>query len=171
MQLRGSVFHIARQVRSAWRGLPVVLGAVVVIAGCGGGSQRAATIAASSGQPKTTTSQTATQPQVAPRRTATRPWLGHRAADTQPAPVIAAGPLVRVFSGTRNKGIGSLSEKTPLVVGWTAAKPPIQIFTSQGNLLLSSDRRSGRIRLGSGVYPGLRVATNGHWTIQLRAVA
>ena len=85
--------------------------------------------------------------------------------------MIASGPLVRMFSGARSQAIGSLSAKRSLVIRWNVAKPPIQIYTSRGNLLLSSDRRSGTIRLGRGEYRKLRIATNGHWTVQLRAVA
>jgi hypothetical protein len=147
--------------RSSWRVLPVVVAAVVAIAGCGSSNQQPG--------PSTTSS---THRPSAVRPSAPSTALGHPAAEIQPAAaVIAAGPLVRGFSGMRNQGIGSLSEKTSLVVAWKVTKPPIQIFTSHGSLLLSSDRRSGRIRLARGDYPGLHIATKGHWTVQLRAAA
>jgi hypothetical protein len=148
--------HIAAHRSSARLALPVVLVAAAVAGGCGAG----------------------THPPVAPSPAAAQPTLTSsalgQAAVAQPqavAPVIAAGPLVRMFTGARSQAIGSLSEKRSLVIRWTVAKPPIQIYTSKGNLLLSSDRRSGAIRLGRGEYRKLRIATNGHWTIQLRAVA
>jgi hypothetical protein len=113
------------------------------------------------------TSQAAAQPSV----TSSPPGQAAAAVSQAAAPVIATGPLVRMFSGDRSQAIGSLSEKRPLVIRWNVAKPPIQIYTLKGNLLLSSDRRSGAIRLRRGEYRKLRIATNGHWTVQLRAVA
>jgi hypothetical protein len=152
---------ITRDRRVGWRGLATVIVAGIGIAGCGAGSSppRATAVAPLHG--------------LAPAsQTAAGTSLGHPGTLTQPAaPSIAAGRLVRVFAGTRNAGIGSLSAKTSLVVGWNAARPPIQIFSRQGILLLSSDRRTGRVRLGAGEYRGLRIATRGHWAIQLRAAA
>jgi hypothetical protein len=79
------------------------------------------------------------------------------------------GATIRVISGTRNVKIGTLTEPTSVFLVWTASAAPIQIFTSQGNLLLSSHARSGRIRLAPGQYPGLRVASPGAWTLRLHA--
>ena len=77
----------------------------------------------------------------------------------------------RTFTGTGNANIGSLAEGTSVSLVWTASEGPIQIFTSHGNLLLSSHARSGTIRLTEGQYPGLRVASPGAWTLRLRAAA
>jgi hypothetical protein len=80
-----------------------------------------------------------------------------------------AGP--RIFTGTGNANIGSLAERTSVSLVWTASEGPIQIFTSHGNLLLSSHARNGTIRLTEGQYPGLRVASPGAWTLRLGAAA
>lgn len=87
------------------------------------------------------------------------------------APKISAGPVLRTFSGTGDAGLGLLSEKTAIVLQWNTDSRAVQIFTAQGFRLVSSPAPSGRVRLTRGRYPGLRIATKGPWTIQLRAVA
>lgn len=79
------------------------------------------------------------------------------------------GATIKVISGTRNAQIGTLAETTSVVLAWTASEGPIQIFTSQGNLLLSSHARNGTIRLAAGQYRGLHVASPGAWTLRLHA--
>jgi hypothetical protein len=81
------------------------------------------------------------------------------------------GATIRVITGTRNANIGTLAEGASVFLVWTASEAPIQIFTSQGNLLLSSHARNGKIRLAEGQYRGLRVASPGAWTLRLQAVA
>ena len=83
--------------------------------------------------------------------------------------MIPAGPLLRAFAGTGNTSIGTLSEKSTVVLEWTTTKAPIQVFTSRGFLIISSHTRSGRVRLAHDRYPGVHVATKGQWTIQLHA--
>jgi hypothetical protein len=79
------------------------------------------------------------------------------------------GEMIRIITGTRTAQIGTLAERTSVFLDWTASEAPIQIFTSQGNLLLSSHARHGRIRLAEGRYRGLRVASPGAWTLRLHA--
>jgi hypothetical protein len=136
---------------SAKLALPLVLVAAAVAGGCGAGTH-----------PSAATAQAAAHPTVT---------LPGQAGVAEPQPVIATGPVVRLFAGARSQAIGSLSEHRLVVIRWKVAKPPIQIYTSQGNLLLSSDRRSGAIRLRRGEYRNVRIATNGHWTIELRSAA
>jgi hypothetical protein len=81
------------------------------------------------------------------------------------------GAMIRTITGTHNATIGTLAEGTSVVLVWTASEGPIQIFTSQGNLLLSSHARNGTIRLAEGQYHGLRVASPGAWTLRLHAAA
>jgi hypothetical protein len=98
------------------------------------------------------------------RRTpAKRSGAGVRAATPRP------GATIKVIAGTRNKQIGTLAESTSVFLVWTASAAPIQIFTAQGNLLLSSHARNGTIRLAPGQYRGLRVASPGAWTLRLHA--
>jgi hypothetical protein len=85
------------------------------------------------------------------------------------APVIAAGRLLEAFSGVGNRSIGSLSERAAVVLQWSTAGRPLQLFTERGFLLVDSQPGYGRIRLARGDYRGLRVGTQGAWTIQLRA--
>jgi len=85
------------------------------------------------------------------------------------APVIAAGRLLEAFSGVGNRSIGSLSERAAVVLQWSTAGWPLQLFTERGFLLVDSQPGYGRIRLARGDYRGLRVGTQGAWTIQLRA--
>jgi hypothetical protein len=88
---------------------------------------------------------------------------GADARNASPQPVATN----RVITGTGNAGIGTVAEGSSVLLTWTASKGPIQIFTSQGNLLLSSGARHGSIRLAKGQYQGLRVASPGAWTLRL----
>ncbi len=81
------------------------------------------------------------------------------------------GATIRTINGTSNTTIGTLAERTSVFLAWNASEGPIQIITSQGNLLLSSHARNGSIRLAAGTYGGLRVASPGAWTLRLRAAA
>jgi hypothetical protein len=79
--------------------------------------------------------------------------------------------MIRIITGTHNAKIGTLAERTSVLLVWTASEAPIQIFTSKGNLLLSSHARTGSIRLAEGRYRGLRVASPGAWTLRLHTAA
>jgi hypothetical protein len=81
------------------------------------------------------------------------------------------GATIRIINGTSNATIGTLAERTSVFLVWNASEAPIQIITSRGNLLLSSHARNGSIRLAPGTYGGLRVASQGAWTLRLRAAA
>ena len=98
----------------------------------------------------------------------------HSQAVARPAvrskpPVISAGAVTRSLSGTGDRAIGALSEKSTVVLEWSTTTPPIQVFAPHGFLLVNSNFATGRVRLARGEYKGLRVATKGHWTIQVRA--
>ena len=84
-------------------------------------------------------------------------------------PAISAGAVTRSLSGTGNQSIGTLSEKSTVVLEWSTTSPPIQIFNTHGFMLVNSSSATGRIRLTRGDYTGLRVAAKGHWTIEVRA--
>jgi hypothetical protein len=147
--------HVSGERRSPRLVLPGAVIAVtiaVAVSGCGAGTQAPGATAQAAARPSATSSP--------PAQTAT--------AATS---VVATGPVVRRFSGARSQAIGSLSVKRSLVIRWTVAKPRIQIYTAKGNLLVSSDRRTGTIRLGQGKYTGLRIDTSGPWSVQLRAAA
>jgi hypothetical protein len=81
------------------------------------------------------------------------------------------GARVKIITGTHNATIGTLAEGRSVVLVWTAAEAPIQIFTSRGNLLLNSHARHGSIRLAEGRYHGLHVSSPGAWTLRLHAAA
>ncbi|MBV8929021.1 MAG: hypothetical protein JO152_07850 [Mycobacteriaceae bacterium] len=97
------------------------------------------------------------------------------ARDVAPAtprpPVIRAGRTIRSISGAGNRAIGSLSEKTAIVLQWSSSAQRIQVFTAQGFLLLDSHTRAGRVRLAPGRYFRLRVASPARWTLLLRESA
>ena len=101
---------------------------------------------------------------------ATEPARDHAAARPHP-PVIRAGRTIRSYSGTGNHAIGSLSEKTAIVLEWNTSGQQIQLFTGQGFLILDSHSRAGRVRLAPGQYSGLHVASAARWTLLLRAAA
>jgi len=122
-----------------------------IVAGCG-----------ASGHPSTTSS-APVQHTITGASGPASSALGHATA-----PVIPAGRLLRTISGTGSRAIGSLSEKTAIVLQWSTAGPAIQILTGHGFLLVDG-QPGGRIRLARGDYPALKVAAHGPWTIQLRA--
>ena len=81
------------------------------------------------------------------------------------------GATIRTITGTHSATIGTLAEGRSIVMVWTASEGPIQIFTSQGNLLLSSHAHNGTIRLAEGQYHGVRVASPGAWSLRLHTSA
>jgi hypothetical protein len=105
------------------------------------------------------------------------PWAAStqtQATQTTPAvtpPQIAAGAVIRSISGTGVQKVGSLSQARTIVLEWQVAKPPFQLLLPNGFLLVSSQARTGRVRLLPGKYPVVRVVTNGRWTLALRAAS
>jgi hypothetical protein len=225
-----SEIHPVRRALSGWRLVPVALGTVAALAGCGAGAHRAPGVAAvAPAQERPAVGHRAAHDAVSSAHK--HPTITHRAArdvksSTHKRPAISRttatgqtaspagagaapgnlvpgagaaigarpgkhvtirrssarrsgahvqtatpqpGATIRVISGTRNAQIGTLAEPTSVFLVWTASEAPIQIFTSQGNLLLSSHARNGKIRLAPGQYHGLRVASPGAWTLRLHA--
>jgi hypothetical protein len=78
-----------------------------------------------------------------------------------------AGHLIRTLTGTGSRAIGSLRERTAVVLQWHASKGDFQIYTSQGMILVSGRGHRGSIGLTRGNYTNLRVSTPGAWTIRL----
>jgi hypothetical protein len=134
-------------------------------------AKRTSRVARSSAHEPLAVSQPAVTGQIGPGLVTIRPSsANHPAADVQtgtPRP----GATIRTITGTHNATIGTLAEGRSVVLVWTASEAPIQIFTSQGNLLLSSHARDGTIRLAEGRYHGLRVASPGAWTLRLHTDA
>jgi hypothetical protein len=149
----------------------VVVQLVAVIAtGCGESKHRSRTVPASRQQAIGKPRGSSRGSSVSTARRTERSGLarsGGRAHGT--VPVIGAGRVIRSFSGTGNRRIGSLSEKTAIVLQWRTAGRAIQLFTVHGFVLVDSHAATGRVRLARGGYPALRVATRGSWTVQLRA--
>jgi hypothetical protein len=146
--------RLSTDIRSTRRVLPAAVIAVaiaVAVGACGAGTQ-APGATSQAARPQATSSPSGQPPPAA-------------------TSVVATGPVVRRFSGARGQAIGSLSVKRSLVIRWNVARPRMQIYTATGNLLVSTDRRTGTIRLGQGKYTNLRIDTGGPWTIQLRAAA
>lgn len=99
---------------------------------------------------------------VVPAKTAARPVIRAR------RPAISAGAVIGTLKGTGDQPIGTLSEKSTVVLEWSTAAGSIQIFNTHGFLLVNSSARTGMVRLARGDYKGLRVAAESHWTIRLR---
>ena len=109
---------------------------------------------------------------AAPAHRAKRPRHRTRAAPSTPStPVIDAGALIGTRTGTGNQAIGTLIESSEVVLRWSTTKPPLQIFDSRGFLVVDSQSATGSVRLARGSYKGLRIATKGHWTVQVHASA
>jgi hypothetical protein len=76
--------------------------------------------------------------------------------------------VIRRFTGSGNHVLGSLAEKTAIVLQWRTSGHPIQLAVRSGFLLLDSPARAGRIKLPPGEYSGLRIATPNGWSVELR---
>lgn len=140
-----------------WSSTALIIGAAVTIAGCGSSSH------------------TRTQTVPATPRTSVGSAPAGRAqssaAPTNRLAAIPAGRVVDSFTGRGSRAIGSLAEKSTVVLEWRTSAPEIQIFTVQGFLLVDSHLSRGRVRLARGRYRELRVAAAGPWTIRLHAAA
>jgi|HubBroStandDraft_6_1064221.scaffolds.fasta_scaffold716182_1 hypothetical protein len=79
------------------------------------------------------------------------------------------GRVLRGFSGVGDTRLGTIAVSSPEVLVWTAQHGGIQIFTSNGFILVTSHAANGSVRLSRGAYRGARVATHAGWTIELRA--
>jgi hypothetical protein len=65
--------------------------------------------------------------------------------------------------------LGTIVASSPEVLVWSVQHPTIQIFTTNGFILVSSGAPNGSIQLSRGTYLGVRVATHAGWLIELRA--
>lgn len=163
---------------------------IVALAGCGSSGSSSSTTATVAGQ--TTANHAATPahhdrvPHAASKASRTAPAKSSKKHSQSVAhvvvvktvarpvihakqPVISAGVVTSTLTGTGKQAIGTLSEKTTVVLQWSTTAGPIQIFGTHGFLLVNSNATTGRVRLARGDYKGLRVAAKGHWTIQVRA--
>jgi hypothetical protein len=152
--------------------------AATVIAGCGGGSSGGSTstvVVTSSGtRPTTSTAHpghTITTTRGAPaHEPATSTSTGAPApgstAALSPSP---GGRLLRRYAGHGNARLGTIVVRSPGVLLWSARHRGIQIFTSNGFILVKSGAPSGAIRLSAGTYRGVRVASTAGWSIELRS--
>lgn len=81
----------------------------------------------------------------------------------------AGGRVLRRFTGSGNARLGTIVVGSRSVLMWRAQRPPIQIFTSKGFILVRGRAAAGSIQVSRGTYTGTRVATHGGWTVELRA--
>lgn len=135
--------------------LAALIAAAALAGGCGASSQQSKTAPSAS--------------KTAPSALETAP-SGPQVSVSKP-PVIAAGSLLMGFSGIGSEAIRTLSPKRAVVLEWRTARPPMQIFNRDGFMLVNSNLASGRVRVATGHYRGLRVAAKGSWTIQIHAAA
>jgi hypothetical protein len=148
--------------------LAAALAVGLLVAGCGSSTTSSTTT------PKTTS--TAAKPPLVsqhPTKPAPKHHPGHVIVVHLPPkpPVIKAGALIQTLAGNGDRAIANLSEKTTVVLEWQTSTPPIQIFNKHGFVLVNSPSATGEVRLARGKYTGLRVATKGAWTLEIRASA
>jgi hypothetical protein len=72
------------------------------------------------------------------------------------------------YSGTGVRKLGTVKMRRSATLRWSNHGRVFQLSARRGFLLVNSRGRRGRIRLGRGVYRGLRVAASGHWRIAIR---
>ena len=150
--------------------------AVVALAGCGSSSSAGTasqTTAASTTSASTTSASTTSPSSTGASNTASKAAHGSAKtstiATTEAAKPQVGGRLLRQFTGSGNTRLGTVVVSSPQVLVWSAQHPPIQIFTAHGFMVVSSHAPSGSVQLSQGTYQGLRVATHGSWSIELRS--
>jgi hypothetical protein len=148
----------------------VVLLVSVIATGCGESKHRSRTVPASRQQAIGGPRASSPGLSVSEARRTERSGLARSTARAHVAvPVIAAGRVIRSFSGVGDRRIGTLSERAAVVLEWRTAGRAIELFSVRGFVLVDSHAATGRVRLARGGYPALRVATRGPWTVELRA--
>jgi hypothetical protein len=153
--------------------------AVTIVAGCGGSSNTgstagsttaAAAVTSTSGKSTTTTaagaSGTATSAPAHPAATgASAP------TSVQPGSPSPGGRLLRRFTGSGNGRLGTIVAPAGSRLLWSVHHAGVQIFTSNGFMLVNSHFPAGAVRLSRGTYRGVRVSTAGSWVIVLRSAS
>ena len=149
-------------------GAAVILTALLA-AGCGSGAtHRSDRPAAAATATTLTAAGTAAHRQASARKGTTVYAVARATPQRSHPPRIAAGRVLRTFAGSGPGTLGSVSEKTPVVIEWHATAPHVQLLTGPGFLLVDSHARTGRITLARGSYTRLRISTPQAWTIELR---
>jgi hypothetical protein len=75
---------------------------------------------------------------------------------------------LRTFSGNGNKRLGTLHIRRTTVLSWKTGGGPFQISDRRGFRILYTSASKGHITIRRGTYRGLRVTTQGKWSIVLR---
>jgi hypothetical protein len=153
--------------------------AVTVAAGCGGAGHTGSSVASQTTAASATaasgasTTDTSTAPSVKtsgaqPTPTTATP-SGAASTPGQPAPPSPGGQVLRRFAGYGNGRLGTLVVHARSVLVWNARHPGIQIFTSNGFMLVNSRSPTGAVRLSRGTYRRVRVSSAAHWSVELRS--
>jgi hypothetical protein len=79
--------------------------------------------------------------------------------------------VLRRFTGSGDTRLGTIVVRSPQVLQWRTARPPIQIFAANGFMLVDSSAPSGSIHLSRGTYRSVRVAAHASWSVELRTPA
>jgi len=153
----------------------LVLFATTIYAGCGGSdsaSDSTKTVAVTSaGKRGTPPAARSAQGTAAPRSSTSRSTTGPTPGSTPGTSPSPGGRLLRRFTGDGNAWLGTIVVHSPSVLEWSAQHPAIQIFTSNGFMLVNSKAPKGSIRLAGGTYRGVRVASHASWSIELRSLS
>ena len=72
------------------------------------------------------------------------------------------------YSGAGVRKLGTLKMGRSATLRWHSGGKLFQLSARRGFLLVNTQRKRGRVRLGRGVYRGLTVATSGSWRITIR---
>ncbi len=118
---------------------------------------------------KATTSSSSAQASAKGAKTAAPGSSTHGSSTATPPP--ASGPVLRSFAGSGNTRLGTISVASPELLVWSAQHTPIQIFTTNGFILVSGRTSTGSVRLARGTYAGVRIATRAGWSVQLHALS
>ncbi len=156
-----------------------VLIAVTILAGCGSSSHTSSTAGTTTAAASVTSAaggssaKTATGASGTPASAAAHPSTSGASAPSsvQPASPSLGGHLLRRFAGSGNALLGTMVAPAGSRLLWSVHHSGVQIFTSNGFMLVNSHAPSGAVRLSRGTYRSVRVATTGPWSIELRSAS
>jgi len=160
-----------------------VLGAVLAVtipAGCGGGSHSTSTAgsqatvpaaAATGASAAASTASTGAKTSGAQAPHTAGASTGATSTSPRGASPSPGGRLLRRFAGNGNGRLGTVVVSARSRLVWNANHAGVQIFTSNGFMLVNSRSASGAVRLSRGTYRGVRISAAGRWSVELRSAS
>ncbi len=82
-------------------------------------------------------------------------------------PVPRGSPVRQSFAGSGSRAIGTITIAVPATLRWTSSGSRFQLFFDGGLQAISSADHSGQTFAPAQTYYGVRVVSDGRWTIRI----